>query len=84
MIVVKNPQKLKEILTKDGNTITATAKNLGYSKAYISSIVTGARNPNEKVAIKICELTGEKFDDIFFIRNVHKTTTKTNHDLIQK
>ena len=75
MIVVKNPQKLKEILTSGGNTITSRAKELGYSKAYISSIVTGVRNPNEIVAIKICELTGMKFDDIFFIRNVHKKIT---------
>lgn len=76
MIVVKNPQKLKEILTKDGSTITSRAEELGCSKAYVSSIVTGVRNPNEKIAIKICELTGEKFDDIFFIRIVHKKITK--------
>ena len=65
LIVVKNPQGLKEILTSDGNTITSRAKELGYSKAYLSSIVTGVRNPNEKIAIKICELTGKQFDDIF-------------------
>lgn len=75
MIVVKNPQELKELLTSDGNTITATAKYCRCSKAYISSIVTGTRNPNEKVSIKICELTGKKFDDIFFIRNVNKLIT---------
>ena len=75
MIVVKNPQKLKEDLTSEGNTITTTAKKLGYSKAYLSSIVTGARNPNEKVAIGICELTGEQFETYFFIRNVHKKIT---------
>ena len=76
MIVVKNPQKLKEILTTDGNTITSRAKEMGYSKAYVSSIVTGVRNPNEKIAIKICELTGEKFDDIFFFFFFHKKITK--------
>lgn len=76
MIVVKNPQKLKELLTKDGNTITSRAEELKCSKAYVSSIVTGVRNPNEKIAIKICELTGEKFDNIFFIQNVHKKITK--------
>ena len=76
MIVVKNPQKLKEILTKGGNTITSWAKELGCSKAYVSSIITGVRNPNEKIAIKICELTGEKFDNIFFIRSVHKKITR--------
>lgn len=76
MIVVKNPKKLKEILTSENNTITSRAKELGYSKAYLSSIVTGIRNPNEKIAIKICELTETKFDDIFFIRTVHKKITK--------
>ena len=46
MIIVKDPQKLKDDLTSNGNTITSTASKLGYSKAYISSIVTGVRNPN--------------------------------------
>lgn len=75
LIVVKDPQKLKQALTSNGNTITSTAKRLGFSKAYISSIVTGTRNPNEKVSIGICELTGEQFDTFFYIRNVHKMTT---------
>lgn len=72
MIIVKNPQQLKEDLTKDGNTITSRAEQLGYSKAYISSIITGVRNPNEKVAIAICELTGKQFNAYFFIQSVHK------------
>lgn len=76
MIIVKDPQRLKTILTSEGNTITSRARELGCSKAYVSSIVTGVRNPNEKIAIKICELTGIKFDDIFFIRTVHKKITK--------
>lgn len=76
MIVVKNPQKLKEDLTSNGRTVTSTAKKLGFSKAYISSILTGVRNPNEKVAVGICELTGEKFDTYFFIQTVHKQITK--------
>lgn len=76
MIVVKNPQELKGVLIDGGNTITSRAKELGYSKAYLSSIVTGVRNPNEKIAIKICELTGQRFDDIFFIQTVHKKITK--------
>ncbi len=75
MIVVKNPQKLKEDLTSNGNTITSRAEKLGYSKAYLSSIITGARNPNEKVSIGICELLGKQFEDYFFIRNVHKKIT---------
>lgn len=77
MIVVRNPQKLKEDLTKDGNTITSRAEQLGYSKAYISSIITGVRNPNEKVAIGICELTGKQFNEYFFIQSVHKKITNS-------
>lgn len=76
MIVVKNPQKLKEDLTSNGNTVTAVAEKLGYSKAYISSIVTGVRNPNEKVSIGICELLEKQFEEYFFIRTVHKKITK--------
>lgn len=76
MIIVKNPQKLKEDLTSNGNTITAIAEELGYSKAYISSIITGVRNPNEKVSIGICELLGKQFEDYFFIRSVHKKITQ--------
>lgn len=75
MIVVKNPQKLKTDLTSDGNTITSVAEKLGYSKAYISSIITGTRNPNEKVSVGICELLGKQFGEYFFIRNVHKKIT---------
>ena len=76
MIIVKNPQKLKKDLTSNGNTITLTAKKLGYSKAYISSIITGIRNPNEKVAIGICELLGKQFEEYFFIRGVNNKITK--------
>lgn len=76
MIVVKEPEKLKEDLTRGGKTLTARAEELGFSKAYISSIVTGTRNPNEKIAVGICELLGKQFDDYFFIRNVHKMITK--------
>lgn len=72
MIVVKNPELLKEDLTTNGNTMTSVAEKLGYSKAYISSIVSGARNPNEKVSIGICELTGKQFEAYFFIRSVNK------------
>lgn len=76
MIVVKNPQRLKEDLTSNGNTITSVAEKLGYSKAYISSIVTGIRNPNEKVSIGICELLGKQFNGIFFYSNCSQKDNK--------
>lgn len=72
MIVVKEPEILKNDLTTNGNTMTSIAEKLGCSKAYISSIVTGARNPNAKISIGICELLGKQFDSYFFIRNVNK------------
>lgn len=76
MIVVKNPQKLRADLMENGGTITSAAEKLGYSKAYISSIITGVRNPNEKVAIGICELLEKQFNDYFFIQSVHKKITR--------
>lgn len=72
MIIIKNPEKLKNDLTSNGNTMTSIAESLGYSKAYISSIVAGTRRPNEKVSIGICELLGKQFGEYFFIQNVHK------------
>mgnify|MGYP001137230117 CR=1 FL=1 len=72
MIIVTEPEKLKEDLTSNGNTMTSIAKELKYSKAYISSIVAGTRNPNAKVAIGICELLNKQFETYFFIKNVHK------------
>jgi len=75
VIVVKNPEKLKKDLTSNGNTMTLIAEQLHCSKAYISSIVTGVRNPNEKVSIGICELLGKQFENYFFIRSVNKMTT---------
>lgn len=77
MIVVKNPELLKEDLTTHGNTMTSVAEKLGYSKAYISAIVSGVRNPNEKVSIGICELTGRQFEEYFFIQSVNKKWTNT-------
>lgn len=72
MIVVKNPEQLKKDLTTNGNSMTFIAEKLGFTKAYISSIVSGTRNPNEKVSIGICEILGKQFEDYFFIRNVNK------------
>lgn len=72
MIVVKNPESLKQDLTSNGNTMTSIAGELGCSKAYISSIVSGVRNPNAKIAIGICELLGKQFERYFFIRSVNK------------
>lgn len=72
MIYVKNPEILKKDLTSNGNTMTSVAKEIGCSKAYISSIVSGTRNPNSKVSIGICEVLGTQFERYFYIQNVNK------------
>lgn len=75
MVILKNPGLLKKDLIEVG-TITSAAEYTGYSKAYISSIIAGTRNPNPNVAIGLCELTEKPFERYFFIRNVHKKITK--------
>lgn len=72
MIIVKNPELLKKDLTSNGYTMTSIAEDLGYSKAYISSIASGVRNPNAEIAIGICELLKKQFETYFFIRSVNK------------
>ena len=72
MIIVKNPEKLKEDLTSNGNTMTSVADELKCSKAYISSIVAGTRKPNAKISIGLCELLNKQFDTYFFIKGVNK------------
>ena len=76
MIVVKNPEQLKTDLTSGVFSMTSVGKALGYSKAYISAIVSGIRTPNPQLAIGLCELLGKQFEDYFFISNVDKSQTK--------
>ena len=71
MIVVNEPQKLKEDILSVC-TITRCGEIVGYTKAYISSIISGIRNPNADVAVKLCEFLHKQFDDYFFINSVNK------------
>lgn len=75
MIVVKEPQKLKEDILSLC-TMTRCGEIVGYTKSYISSIISGVRNPNPDISIKLCELLNKQFEDYFFIQNVNKTITK--------
>lgn len=72
MVLVKNKEKLKEDITRAGFSITNLAKNVGCSKAHISSILNHERNPSATIAVKICEQIKGKFDNYFFIESVHK------------
>ena len=76
MVLVRNKEKLKEDISKAGYSITNLAKNIGCSKAHISSILNHERNPSATIAVKICEQVKGKFDDYFFIESVHKKEHK--------
>ena len=76
MILVTNKEKLKEDIQRAGYSITGLAKNVGCSKAHISSILNHERNPSAVIAVKICEQIKGKFDDYFFIESVHKWKQK--------
>lgn len=71
MILVVDKEKLKEDIIRAGFTMTSLAKNIGCSKAHISSIVNHERNPSARIAVKICEQIKGQFDDYFFIESVH-------------
>ena len=75
MVVLKNSEKLKKDIIIAGYTYASFSRELGYSRAYISWILSGKRNPNPDISVKICELLRKKFDTYFFIESVHKAVT---------
>lgn len=72
MILVINKEKLRNDIIRAGYSITNLAKDIGCSKAHISSILNHERNPSAVIAVKICEQIKGKFEDYFFIESVHK------------
>lgn len=80
MVIVKDKEKLKRDIILAGFSITSLAKEVGCSKAHISSIVNHERNPSGTIAVKICEQIKGKFDDYFFIESVHKKEQKRWED----
>lgn len=72
MVVVRDMEKLRNDTAKAGLTYSNLAKSIGVSKTTIGSIYTGKRNPSPKVAVKICEILGVQFENIFFVSSVHK------------
>ncbi len=79
MIVVINKEKLREDIIRAGFTITSLAKNIGCSKAHISSIVNHERNPSATIAVKICEQIKDNLILIF----LSKVFTKRNNKFKQ-
>ena len=77
MIVVIDKEALKEDIARAGFSLTGLAKEVGCSKAHMSSIINHERNPSAVIAVKICEQIKGQFDDYFYIESVHnKKQTK--------
>ena len=76
MVIVINKEKLQKDMQLAGYSTTTLAKDVGCSKAHISSILNHERNPSAKIAVKICEQINGKFEDYFFIETVHKKKQK--------
>ena len=70
MIIVKNPEQLKKDI-RERCTLSKLAEKTGYTKSYVSLIVSGDRYPNSDIVVKICEFLDKQFEDYFFISSVY-------------
>lgn len=66
-IQFKNVDEFKKILMKEGYNHTSFAEVIEISQPFLSYIINGKRSPSPKVAKKMVETLGLKFDDIFYI-----------------
>lgn len=76
IIVIKNVEKLKEEIIKQGFSYRELARETGYSQTQISMILLGERNPGAKLANKLCEVLKIKFDNFFYINRLQKKSNK--------
>lgn len=77
-IVVKDEQKLRELVVKKGFSPRKFGMTiLGLSSGYTSQIFTGKRNPSPEIAKKIVDALEVEFDDIFFIQSACKSGQKS-------
>ena len=65
MIVVIDKEALKEDIARAGFSLTGLAKEVGCSKAHISSIINHERNPSARIAVKICEQLNSQLDKYY-------------------
>ena len=67
-VIVRDVEKLKELIVKSGFSYRQLAKEAYCSQTQISMILKGERNPSPSNAVNICKALGCYFDDIFFIK----------------
>jgi DNA-binding XRE family transcriptional regulator len=68
-VKAKNSKELLKMIIMNGYTLRSLASDIEVSNSYLSQIVNGTRNPSGKVAKKIADALGTKFDVIFFIED---------------
>lgn len=74
--MIKNVDDLKELVLKSGFSLRGLGRETGISSGYIVQLVNGCRNPSPITAKKITDALGVTFDDIFYIKNAHKSDQK--------
>lgn len=68
-VLVKDIERLKNIIIKSGFSYRKLAKEANCSQTQISLIIKGERNPSPETAVNICKALNKSFDEIFFIHN---------------
>ncbi|PKE12695.1 helix-turn-helix transcriptional regulator [Macrococcoides caseolyticum] len=67
MRYVPNITNIKIELARNGLSITALAKTIGYDISYINLVVNGKRNPSPKTASVIAKTLGVEIEHLFTI-----------------
>lgn len=72
IIIIKDVTKLEEIMAKKGYTYTGLAGIIGVSKAFVTLMLSGERNPSNSTAHKICKALDIEFNKFFYIKSLQK------------
>jgi DNA-binding XRE family transcriptional regulator len=72
-IKLRDPVCFKKMLIVNGFSQTDLAKAVEVTPPYLHQIVNEERFPSAKIAKKISEVIGVKFEDIFFIDDACKS-----------
>ncbi|WP_157821365.1 helix-turn-helix transcriptional regulator [Macrococcoides caseolyticum] len=72
MRYVPNITNIKIELARNGLSITALAKIIGYDNSYINLVVNGKRNPSPKTASIIAKTLGCELEELFEIKQIEE------------
>lgn len=72
-IQLKDPNEFRKMLLVHGYSQRGLAEKIELSSPYLNQIINGERCPSAKVAKKIVDEMGIKFEDIFFIGDACKS-----------